>query len=290
MKKTKYSKSGFTILELLVAMGITAGIVVLLTSVIRTALDTYRSGASEMRAVRQGKSALEDLTRDLQGIVIKPEKNINWFEVRVLGDLAAGLGGSSVELAFFTNATDRYDGGVDLGGDVCAVRYRIAYDDMLGKEIGSGDGNRTFNFFRQRIDPDETFERVLASSAGGAGISRDAGDTIFSVLDGVGSEVEDVENFLAENIYEFSLTLEIADPSAAGGVRTEVYSAGADSSLRLYGNKVFEGGNEIQNARILSVGVGLTVISDQAMDLFRATNIRPTAENLHSYSSRVSIN
>ena len=57
---------GFTLAELLVAMGITAIILTLLVTVTGVALDGWRVSRNKVRSSRQAKAALDQFSRDFE--------------------------------------------------------------------------------------------------------------------------------------------------------------------------------------------------------------------------------
>jgi len=56
---------GFTILELMVAMTITAIIVGVLVTITGTAIDTWNRSRNELRAARQAEAMISAMSRDL---------------------------------------------------------------------------------------------------------------------------------------------------------------------------------------------------------------------------------
>ena len=91
MKKFHSGKTGFTLVELLVAMTITIillGVLVYMTGV---STDTYRSSRSEIRASRQAKEALTALSNDFESIVMRRDGNA--FEWLYAGEETSRLDG-----------------------------------------------------------------------------------------------------------------------------------------------------------------------------------------------------
>jgi len=125
--KTKRLQSGFTLVELLVAMAITVillGVLVYMTGI---SMDTYKNSRNEVRASRQAKEAVETLAKDFEGLMAKRDGNTyEWLYAKV--DNATGaeyVAANASQLIFFTGATDRYNGDIggssDRGGDISTV-------------------------------------------------------------------------------------------------------------------------------------------------------------------------
>ena len=72
-------RKGFTLAELLVAMGITAIILTLLVSVTGVALDGWRISRNKVRASRQAKAALDQLSRDFESMVVRSGNEFEWL-------------------------------------------------------------------------------------------------------------------------------------------------------------------------------------------------------------------
>src|SRR5210317_2221898 len=108
-----YRRKGFTLAELLVAMGITAIILTLLVSVTAVALDGWRISRNKVRASRQAKAALDQMGRDFESMVVRSGNNFEWFysesESNPPGP-ADNESPNAARILMFSAATDRYDG------------------------------------------------------------------------------------------------------------------------------------------------------------------------------------
>jgi prepilin-type N-terminal cleavage/methylation domain-containing protein len=201
MKNRSRSRSGFTLVELLVALGITAIIVAMLVTISATALTGYSESRSQVKAAREAKAALDQIARDLESLVVRSGGDYDWLWVS--SDDPPGSSNNqspnAARAVFFTAATDRYDGAIntsaDQGGDVSTVGYRLLFRDP----VSDVDDNAfsTFILYRQLINPDETFENLLAS--------QDLESAYSSYI----TSESDSRNFLCENIYEFSLSFTV---------------------------------------------------------------------------------
>jgi prepilin-type N-terminal cleavage/methylation domain-containing protein len=272
-------RSGFTLIELLVAMTITTVIVTVLVSITAVALDTWQRGRAEIRAARQAKSMLDTMAKDFESLVSRRGNNFEWLYSKVETDLpgpSANRSSNAADLYFFTAATDRYDGNIggtaDKGGDVSCVGYQLKWQDPLEGEEDAPAAN--FVLYRLLVNPDETFEKLLG---------KEDLEQVFASE--YGSKVKEVENFVCENVYQFTLTFQVEvtrAPSGGSGspeivpVRVTLGDSGAGKELRLRGNGLeFDGStgsikpsvssDELKAGRLTGVEIGITVLSDSAV-------------------------
>ncbi|MGE9268830.1 MAG: PulJ/GspJ family protein, partial [Verrucomicrobiales bacterium] len=264
---THRSKNGFTIVELLVSMGITIVIISMIVTITSIALGAWRDSRNEVRASRQAKALLDVMAKDLESMVIRSGNNYEWFSAEADEQSGGNLDSATMaEVVFFTAATDRYNGNIgdatdDKGGDVSTVGYRMEIKDPVSGS--SGDFN-TFAMYRQLVNPDETFQNLLAQTdLTGA----------FGGIDTGG------ENFICENIYELSIVflMEYTDSSnVVQQVRVPVISNGGvtDFSIKGSGIETSPAKAELANARLVSADLSITVISDHGLGLLRAAGSR----------------
>ncbi|MCP5534953.1 MAG: type II secretion system protein [Akkermansiaceae bacterium] len=278
----KRSKSsGFTLIELLVAMSITVVLIGVLVYLTAISMDTYRDSRNEVRASRQAKEALETIAKDLESMVSRRDGNTyEWLYAGEEGFSNMGPSGKEItntsQLIFFTGATDRYNGqigvnGVDNGGDVSCVSYRLVYRDQIGDT--NDDKFAVFSFYRHLVDPDDAFELLAVNDL------ESAYSTKFNDGDALTAN-----NFLVENIYEFTLTFLVEyTPSGSNTTKIERVSLrqnGKDNytEFRLKGNKIQATGPgagviAIENGVIVGAEVSITVLTDRGITL--AKNVSP---------------
>jgi len=268
---------GFTLIELMVAMAITTVIVTVLVSITGVALDTWQRGRAEIRASRQAKSMLDTMAKDFESLVSRRGNNFEWLYSKVESDLpgpSENMSSNAAELIFMTAATDRYQGQIgtadDLGGDVSCVSYQLQYQDPVkGTEE---ENSSTFVLYRLLVNPDETFKDLLG---------KDDLSTAFSTK--YKDKVKEVENFVCENIYQFTLTYQVEVTQIAGTttttvpVRVTLGETGAGKELTLRGNglempdvsvgkiKPAVKSEELLAGRLTGVEIGITVLSDAAV-------------------------
>jgi len=279
---------GFTLIELMVAMAITTIIVTILISITSISLDTWNRSRAEIRAARQAQAMMEIMTRDFEAMVTRPGNNFEWLRAETSASVgpAGNPSPNSAELVFFTAATDRYQGRIgsseDQGGDISAVGYSLRYNDPIN---AAGTNFDTFVLYRKLVNPDETFDRLLAK--------QDLSDA----FDGLNNpEIGDIENFVCENIYQFSLTFHIETVEPGSPPRTVPFTLAPNadnSSLRVLGNGLkFNANDALSNGRITAVEVSITVLSDNAMNTLRNASALPAdfiSKNSFQYSKRIEV-
>ena len=281
-------RGGFTLAELLVAMGITAIILTLLVTVTGVALDGWRVSRNKVRASRQAKAALDQLSRDFESMVVRSGNNFEWLYSESEAEAPGpneNVSPNAARLLLFTAATDRYEGDVggprDMGGDVSAVQYRLLYRDPFGRpDQGSSDTPYSvFALYRQLVNPDESFDKLLAKED----LSKE-----FTVVEGPQDESN---NFVCENIYQMSVVFLIEHAEEVDGkmvtkfnrVPVLVKGGGAQSVdwFRIRGNGIeVEGKEEPEYARgrVISADLSITVITDSGIGTLRQANFSESAK------------
>jgi prepilin-type N-terminal cleavage/methylation domain-containing protein len=283
---TKRSR-GFTLIELMVAMAITTIIVTVLVSITGVALDTWQRGRAEIRASRQAKAMLDTMAKDFESLVSRRGNGFEWLYSKVDTDLpgpSANLSTNAAELIFFTAATDRYLGKIgtadDKGGDVSCVGYQLQYQDPVkGTEE---ETSSTFVLYRLLVDPDATFKDLLGK------------EDLKGAFSSYSTKVKEVENFVCENVYQFTLTyqVEVSQVSGSGAtaktttvpVRVTLGETGAGKELRLQGDGIVTDAStgslkptvtvdELKAGRLTAVEIGITVLSDSASIRLASTGL-----------------
>ncbi len=269
-------RRGFTLIELMVAMAITTIIVSVLVSVTAIAIDTWTRSRSEVRAARQAKAMVDTMARDFEALVSRRGNDVEWLYAqasnRLLGPASMQSSNAS-ELIFYTAATDRYAGDPanDQGGDVSCVSYQLQFQDPIeGRETDFS----TFALYRLLVNPDDTYQNLL----GEADLQ-----TAFSSYRG---RLTEVENFVCENVYQFTVTfnIEVTRPGGGSGLTktTVPVSLGSTSSAQVDEFRITGSGidlpsspsslatlTELKAGRLVSVQVSLTVLTDIGMDQAR---------------------
>lgn len=299
-------RRGFTLVELLVAMGITTIIASILISITAIAIDAWNRSRSEVRAARQAKHMVDSFARDFESLVTRKGNSFEWLYASTPGVLpgsSATQSANASRLIFFTAATDRYEGKIntpdDRGGDVSCVAYNLDYKNPID---GSNDNFSTFTLYRLLVNPDETFQNLLGKTE------------LEPAFQSYSAQLADVENYVCENIYQYSVVFHVEvtkdvgtptatkftvpvslGPSAGSGRVTEfrILGTGIEVSSSPNPNVTIE---ELKAGRVAAMEVSLTVISDFGMAQLRnARNLRGNAmakfmaKNSFQYSKLVEL-
>jgi prepilin-type N-terminal cleavage/methylation domain-containing protein len=328
MQKNLSSKRGFTLMELMVAMAITTIIVTVLVSITSIALDTWNRSRSELRASRQAKGMLDVMARDLEALVIRRGNVNEWFSSEVdpdlnkIGDKFAST--NAARIVFFTAITDRYDGKIgtssDLGGDVSCVDYKLEYKEPFGPG-GSTNDFKTFILSRLVVNPDVAFRDLLGqTNMSNALQGNNQGNvTLRDTLAGksYAKDIEKPENFVCENIFQFSLSFAIEIKRTVNNVTTALplfitipNKSPAIDELSLTGGGILlkEGGivstlgmdgftrEEILGGRLTAVQISATVLSDFGLDQVKRRTFKNEsdkakflAQNSYQYTKLVQL-
>jgi prepilin-type N-terminal cleavage/methylation domain-containing protein len=260
----KKNRPGFTLLELLVAMTITTIIVTVLISITAIAVDVWNRSRSELRAARQAKSMVDTMARDLESLVVRIGNNYQWLTAET--DRPENSS-NAARLIFYTAATDRYEGELgtarDEGGDVSCVGYQLDWEDPLYS--GGTQKFETFVLYRRLVDPKPVFVNLLGK------------EDLVQAFDSLGGRMQADENFVCENIYQFTITFHVDIPSKTSPPgppeqrRLVIQPSGGKSEFRVTGNGIvtLPAEEELRAAKLKSVGISLTVLSDSAIDQLR---------------------
>jgi prepilin-type N-terminal cleavage/methylation domain-containing protein len=275
-QRISLSKRGFTLMELMVAMAITTIIVTVLVSITSIAIDTWNRSRSELRASRQAKAMVDTMARDFEALVTRRGNDSEWLSA-VSGSTAPGdklKSTNAADLIFFSGSTDRYNGNIggsgDNGGDVSCVAYRLSYRDPVDQ---NGNTFKTFVLNRILVNPDITFRDLLGKPDLTAAFST------------YSSQLNDAENFVCENVFQFTVTFHVEVTRTSGTTSTVLTvpvtvgqsgSGQVTTSLKIKGTGIeasaTSGGvstDELKAGRIKAMEISLTVLSDTGIDQLR---------------------
>jgi len=314
LPKKKFSRSGFTLVELLVSMSVTVIIIGLLVYVTRTSFDTLTDGKSDIKSQQQATMALDALVDDLESLVYRSGNSNQWLvaeSIELGGANQTNLGGAddvhvnsaayATRLAFFTAARDRYNGGVAGAGDVCCAHYGISFSDT------TGGTNKSMILYRELIDPNVTFTTHL-------GLTPDT-IPLFTSLEvagsvGVPANLAASTNVVASNIKEFGITFSLSADDANTGNRVilrvpitkHTVNANSYQFFRLNGNgfdipnitditAAAGGGLRYSNITIDAIEISAQVISADKVPLAsQIGNLDPRVEQgVTRYSRTITI-
>ena len=293
-QRASLSKRGFTLMELMVAMAITTIIVTVLVSITSIAIDTWNRSRSELRAARQAKSMVETMARDFEALVTRSGNENEWLSAAARADDAST---NAVDLVFFSAATDRYNGqigvtGVDNGGDVSCVGYKLKWKDPI--DGGSSGDFETFVLNRLVVNPDDTFKDLLGQST----LSEK-----FDKGTKYGDLLEEPENFVCENVFQFTVTFHVEVPPASGTgaalnrlVTISTQDGVQKFSIKGSGIVTDPADLTLTAGRVTGVEISLTVLSDSGINLLgrpgnssKAKDPAWLAKNSYNYSKLVQL-
>ncbi len=270
-------------------MAITTILVSILISITSISLNTWNRSRAEIRAARQAQAMTEIMARDFEAMVMRPGNNFEWFFAQSGAPVGPGSNPSpnSAEIILFTAATDRYDGRIgttdDLGGDISTVGYSLRYNDPIN---AAGAPFPTFVLYRKLVNPDETFRGIPPL------LAQTNLQTAFAPHQ---ADIEEMANFVCENIYQFSLTIHLETAGTNTSVTLLQDGSSSDSSIRVFGDRIeLVPANPLigDGSRITAVEVSITVLSDNAANAIRgAATVSDDfiAKNSFQYSKLIEV-
>jgi prepilin-type N-terminal cleavage/methylation domain-containing protein len=308
-QRTLRRASGFTLIELMVAMTITALIVTVLVSITAIALDTWTRSRAEVRAARQSKSMVDSMARDLEALVNRRGTNIEWLSavttpLAIKGETPSIDSPNAASLIFYTSPTDRYDGDVseeaEVIGDVSCVGYQLKYQDPI--QMQGSKELPTFVLYRNLVNPDKTYDSLLSKANRSATSLRSMFEEAF------GAEMDKSENFVCENIFQFTVTANVtvgkntANPivvpitlGGEGASATE-FRLEAGNIITDYSSSGDVSNDDIRLGNLSSIEVSLTVLSDAGVEQMRKRSFKTPADreeflakNTYQYSKLVQV-
>jgi len=297
-KKTSH---GFTLIELLVSMVITTIIITVLVTVTVTSLDIWNRSRAEVRASLQGKAMIDVMSADFESMTIRRGNAYQWLFAE-FNPPSQGPNNNqspcSLDLIFFSAATDRYDGQVgddtkDNGGDISSIGYKLVYKDPIGDD--SDDKFKTFVLYRKLVNPDDTFQNLLGKT--------DLKATFDSFALGASESIDEKENFVCENVYQFNVKFHME--VVVANVTSNVTLTLNDNQLfTVTGNGVITTGTSspsvaaasLAAGRLTAVEISLTVLTDFAVKQMRGRTFSDPvklsefiAENSFQYSKLIPV-
>ncbi len=292
--KTHFKRSssrGFTLIELMVAMAITTIIVTVLVSITSVALGTWNRSRSELRAARQAKATFDFIVRDFESLVTRSGGDAEWLSALAPAPLPGNSSlksSNAAELVFFTVAGDRYNGQngattTDKPGDISCVGYALRYQDPI---LGSSGTFKTFSLNRLLIDPDKTYTDVLGKN------------DLSTAFTSYKTKLESPESFVAENIYQFTISFNVQvikqvsgsspqmlnasvrlGPSEVAGVSTASFRiTGAGLKTLASSTTPTITNDEIKAGRVTAMEISMTVLSDMGIDQLRNRTFTPAQQ------------
>ncbi|MFT4177642.1 MAG: prepilin-type N-terminal cleavage/methylation domain-containing protein [Luteolibacter sp.] len=288
--KNPHGFRGFTLMELMVAMAITTIIITILVTITSLSMDTWNRSRTETRAARQAKTMVDTMAHDLESLVARRGNNFDWLFAKAADAIgpADAQNTNAAELYFFTAAQDRYEGMLgdqraDKGGDVSSVAYRLAYRNPIGANQDN-DSLATFVLYRKLVDPDDTYRRLLG---------REDLEQTWKTYE---RTIVEARNFVCENIYQFSLTFNVAvEVTTENITRTQVVPvtiSNSPGSLEIrefringigllapnFGGSRNVTADQFQAGKVISVEISLSVLSDNGLEQMRRRKLSGDAK------------
>lgn len=304
-------RRGFTLVELITAMAITAILVVLIMQLTSQSITLWKVMQEDTNSSATARMALQTMARDFESFQVRSGSNdYQWLYAEVddsMRGLPKGLSiPKSARVIFFSCPGDRNPAvgaesasrssyrdiianNIDTQGDISTVAYRLLFrDQVLNK--ANVNGNTTmfplFSLYRQVITPRETYDYILGRNDLKSAYSRYEGN--------------EERNFLCENVVELSLVfnVEYADETTSTGEDRMTYKAitvpilatsarSGGQRFRLYSNRALTENRELANARIVSVELAITVLTEEGVALVEQVRLgQRKAPKLKEFFSR----
>lgn len=282
---------GFTIVELITAMAITAVLVLVIVQLTRQSIDLWKGLQDETNSTSAASLALQTMSRDLESFQMRSgNPNYQWFFAEVDGAMKGQPKGLSVPKSarciFFVCAPDRNPpvgaksssrdsyrnilaSNTDTQGDVGTVGYRLMYrDQILNLESKQGDRHMfpLFSLYRQVVNPRETYDYVMGRENLNEAYKR--------------YESDEKKYFLCENIVELSMTFHVEYTTESSAVRgnAPTYESvtvpilsssarGGERRFRMWGDRAMADGNVLRHARVVSATISMTVLTEEGVAL-----------------------
>jgi hypothetical protein len=144
--KTQYKKSYFTILELILSMGIFVVLLLIVSMIFTTAQESWTESAERVTAFENARIAMELMTRDIQSIYYRDNKIPFWYKSQ------SGSDAYSNQSLDFVSYIDTAPSGAE--SNLCEVKYQLWYTtDAASDSVGwlmrsvTGDNSSKWNFY-----------------------------------------------------------------------------------------------------------------------------------------------
>lgn len=201
------SRKGFTIIELLVAVGVTALLVTLMINIVTTVLTNWNRTSGSLSSGNQARLVLDQISQDIQGAILKTDSNV-WFAATVQATApntsTSGLdwmGGKPFDDDASANVDDEDPFGATdslrlVGANTNLEDYRFGQGgvwlrfftipsgdnsgtlktisapravsyQIVRRRVGGSESARVYQLFRSEVTPDLTFDQGYDLSASG---------------------------------------------------------------------------------------------------------------------------
>ncbi len=153
--KSFRKKSGFTLMELMLATIIMVVAIGMIVSITKSVLDLWQGSVGKIENNMYAR-ALDRISQDLEMAIIRKD-GYEWIRCQRQPNIGRGKFSVSNSnwLMFFSPVFDRDR---SLPGDICAVSYKLAFKDPEGK------GNLIFGLYRKVLDAKTTYNDVMGKT------------------------------------------------------------------------------------------------------------------------------
>ncbi len=292
MKISKISyRRGFTLVELMTAMAITAVLVLVIGQLTQQSIDLWKTVREDVNSASASRVALQTMAHDLESFQVRAGNNkFQWLGAWADDDVQGAPRGlkvpRSARCVFFACAPDRNPSvssssslrgnyraarahNMETQGDVNAISYRLMYRDQILNLPGSDGSDAAifplFSLYRTVVPPRDSYERLLGK------------EDLTSAYSGF--EREEEKNFLCENVLEMRLifTIQYVDgkadvESGRSSYRTisvPIITSSARSQtgkkVAVYGNRIVADGQTYENARLVSADISITTLTEEGV-------------------------
>ncbi len=285
-------RRGFTLVELMTAMAITAVLVLVIGQLTRQSIDLWKTVREDVNTASSSRVALQTMAHDLESFQVRAGGNkyqwlAAWADKPVDGAPKGLEIPRSARCVFFACAPDRNPSvsssralrgnyraarahNMNTQGDVNAVSYRLMYRDQILNLPGSDKAGDSifplFSLYRTVVPPRDSYERLLGKE------NLQAAYT--------GFEREEEKNFLCENVLEMTLIFNIQYADGKGDVESGradystisvpiISSAKSQSGkeVAVHGDRIEVDGKVLENARLVSADISITTLTEEGVAL-----------------------
>ncbi len=148
---------GFTLIEIMVAVAVSAAIILFSSSVANVALRSWNKDGGRLRNNIEARAVFDTLATDLRTAIFR-QSETEWL--RVTYDKAVGRATTyqipqTPWIRFFVPALDRDE----TAGTLSAISYRVAFDDP----VEANGPHPVFGLYRAITDPEKTHLQAFGS-------------------------------------------------------------------------------------------------------------------------------
>ncbi|MCQ2371603.1 MAG: prepilin-type N-terminal cleavage/methylation domain-containing protein, partial [Akkermansia sp.] len=288
---TKTIRRGFTLIELMTAMAITAILVLVIMQMTTKGIDIWRLVQEDISTGSRARIAMDCISHDFESMQMRIGDNrYEWLFGRAAKEVQ-GLDKDmkiprSAQCVFFTSTVDRNPTvssspslrrsyrdtrahTSETQGDVLCVGYRLLYRDQVlnlpaTKESRGEQMFPRFSLYRHLVPPRTTFERLLG--------------TLNLKTAYAPYEAEDEKHFLCEDIVEFNVTFTIRHSMGKGDPERGypnyettsvpvISSTGKEKEIEVFGDRIEVDGQILYNPVIDSVNISMTVLTEEGANI-----------------------